>query len=71
MGMNDRKIIQISVGLVSEGDSYIVALCDDSTVWRIWNNRDWELVKPIPQDRPSNIDAAKELQKLIEAENAR
>jgi hypothetical protein len=64
--MTERKIIQISVGVASEGDSYIAALCDDASVWRIWNNRKWERLESIPQDRMSTVDAAKNLQKVID-----
>lgn len=30
---------------------YVTALCDDGTVWRSINNKDWHKLKPIPQDK--------------------
>ncbi len=53
-----RKIIQISTstntasmqGTTQDYYHYVTALCDDGTVWRSVNNKDWHRLKPIPQD---------------------
>ena len=53
-----RKIIQISTststaskqGTTQDYYHYVTALCDDGTVWRSINNKDWLKLKPIPQD---------------------
>lgn len=53
MGEN-RKIIQITIGVPTEGFNYNVlyALCNDGTLW--WKNEvegsQWHLDIPIPQD---------------------
>jgi hypothetical protein len=49
MGMEGRKIIQIAIGDLG----YIVAMCDDGTVWfrrGVWDNSDpWYQIPPIPR----------------------
>ena len=45
--VGERKIIQI---LIDE-DNYLIALCDDGTVW-FYRHGEWQLyAKQIPQDR--------------------
>ena len=49
-----RKIIQIAA-IPETKNSFrtVFALCDDGTVWDIFESGDgWELLPPIPQDQP-------------------
>lgn len=53
--MTNRKIIQITGTGVDNNagtqcDSFLWALCDDGTVWRIADAYGWVAVPPIPQD---------------------
>jgi len=59
-----RKIIQItSCGVPSVPGSFsemlftLYALCDDGTVFRLWDNRpdNWKRVVPIPQDDTTEV----------------
>jgi len=49
--MGTRKIIQISFSS-NECYHYVIALCNDATVWSIdlsVSEPLWEIIKPIPQ----------------------
>lgn len=50
-----RKIVQIAASSdTADTIGYIIALCDDGTMWKIYIdetiNGEWKLIKPIPQD---------------------
>ena len=58
-----RKIIQITScvipGVAGFSKTLVTlhALCDDGTVFRLWDNRpdDWKRVVPIPQDDTTEV----------------
>lgn len=54
-GMKERRIIQISTAITTgENDTYTVALCDDGTVWSLFNERNWVRLVDIPQDQETD-----------------
>ena len=47
-----RKIIAISSVMYENSDDIQIirtALCDDGTLWEIWNEKVWEMLPPIDQ----------------------
>jgi uncharacterized membrane protein len=56
-GMNKRKVIQIASQIDSVGKYFIVAVCDDGTLWQLDNlyreggeEPRWEPLVNVPQD---------------------
>ena len=49
-----RKIVQVATAMGGDSgdpDTVTVALCDDGTVWRSWNGKQWHQMPAIPQPR--------------------
>jgi hypothetical protein len=51
-----RKVVQVACGAPNNKsgfESFYVALCDDGTVWTLWDSGAWTQLPDIPQPAPA------------------
>lgn len=68
-----RRILSIAVSPVEDGESQIIALCNDGTLWGMGHTGNWAQFPAIPQDWSSEsvekqwadlVDAGAEVRRL-------